>query len=120
MMGMMALCWTAEGLSKPEVRKWVTVAVDASEELFLETHGLESGIDFEGFIGLDFDVVVVEFWVFGFGFGLLFDFGLLFKVHHLWLFKKIIIIREMSSDDFKIAYCDFFNDDVWWYAQSGK
>ncbi len=87
-MGMMALCCTAEGLSKPEVRKWVTVAVDASEELFLETHGLESGIDFEGLIGLDFDVVIVKFRVFGFGFGLLFGFGFLFEVHHLWLVKK--------------------------------
>jgi hypothetical protein len=64
MMGIMALCWTAEGLSKPEVMIGVTIAVDASEEFFLETHGLESGIDFEGFVGLDFDVFIVEFRVF--------------------------------------------------------
>ena len=92
MIGMMALCCTAEGLSKPEIRKWITVAIDTSEELFFESHGFESGVDFEGFVGLDFDVFVLEFGVgFGFGFGLWF----LVKFHHFWWVLNIII-REMA------------------------
>jgi hypothetical protein len=63
MIGMMALCWTAEGLSKPKFTKYFTVAINAPEKFLLEPHGLKGRVDFEGFTGLNFDVNIVEFGV---------------------------------------------------------
>lgn len=36
----------------------ITVTIDSSEELFFESHGLESREDFECLIGFDFDVLI--------------------------------------------------------------
>ena len=59
MIGIMALCCTAEGLSNPGINKRITIAIDSSEELLLKTHGFEGGIDFKGLSCYDFDVVIM-------------------------------------------------------------
>jgi|688.fasta_scaffold1227915_1 hypothetical protein len=59
MMGIIALCCTAEGLSNPTLFLDNTIAVDASEEFFFEFHGLESGVYFELLAGLDLHVALI-------------------------------------------------------------
>lgn len=38
----------------------ITITIDSSEEFLLKSHWLKSRVDFEGLIGLDFDIFVVD------------------------------------------------------------
>lgn len=50
-------------MSKPKLRKYLTIAINAPEKLLFEPHGLKGRVDFEGFTGLNFDVNIMEFGV---------------------------------------------------------
>ena len=58
-MGKIALCWTAEGLSKPVLEQNGTIAVDSSQKFLFKFHGFEGGVYFELLWGLNLDVGLV-------------------------------------------------------------
>lgn len=75
----------------------ITVTIDSSEELFFESHGLESREDFECLIGFDFDVLIeysrVGFiWLVGF-------------ILVIWFFLLVIFGKHSEfRNDYNLLY----------------